>query len=370
MKRIVVILTALATVAGCGMDGNAKAALTLNKNDNTSYAVDPGTALAVAANGLSAAASLKQLFGGTNPAETSRRLAAIQQQNTQMMAMLVQALSMLEQLGVTVGREVREQGTREIDTHLRADLQLFYENWQTELRNPSAARESERAYRGLLPDIRTVSRRLADTETYGFGFFQTVGHGMLTETWLSGRLRESRQRRQEAAQTYMRYFERVLDTNVQGSVGSQLKANRDQAARMKAVLDAADASLTQQRSWVSDSRVSEGRCTTAYRTTTAISGDQRSGYEVSQNRVQIGRRNCEPADVRSDRGGGRAGLILLLWGPDPVDNGDSSPGGRVSYWNEVRRIHQVATANAEILTKTADTARSYLEAARAIASGM
>jgi len=317
--------------------------------------VDPVTAAAAANQALDVAVKLKSLFGGKKKDETAKRLAEIQRQNAQIISMMKQALAILENLGVTINKALLERSSAELNTNLRAQLQLVYENWQTELQDPRTARASIMAYRGLIEDIRSVTRNFVDDQTYGFAYFQNIGEGMLAEIWLSNRLNEKPARRAELAKPYIAYFERVNNAEVPGSIGAQLKRASDVLARTNGVLDEADRSVASRYSTTTTSSTQQGICFYEYETVHRVVGDRSSGYSVVSKKRQT-KRECEGGPQHVPKSAATA--------QEPKDRGDMSAKGRAAYWNDIRVANVKAREEQEALQKYSQAAATYLEAAR------
>lgn len=317
--------------------------------------VDPITALAAADQALDFAVKLKSLFGGKEKDETAKRLADIQRQNAQIISMMKRALAVLENLGVTINRALLERSSAELNTNLRAHLQLVYENWQTELQDRSAARASVVAYKGLIEDIRSITRNFVDDQTYGFAYFQNVGEGMLAEIWLSNRLGEKPARRAELAVPYMAYFERVNDAEVPGSISAQLRRASALQKRTSTILDQADSTIASGYSTKTTSNKQQGICYYEYTTTHRVVGNRAKGYSVDSNTRET-KRECEGGPQHLPKSAPAA--------QEPSDRGDMSAKGRASYWNDVRIANAKAREEMEVLQKYGQAATTYLEAAR------
>lgn len=384
MRRTHVLCLALSTailVQGCKEEGQSKSpqpAPSKVAEKAAALATDPATVLAVANGGLDVAIKLKQLFGSgdSGDREIRQRLRAIQQQNAQIIARLNQVLEILNNLGVIVSQSVRAELVEQQRAVVGSNLQLFYETYGAELDDTSARARSiayQRYERDLLPALRPLIRQFAEnTDHYGFGAFETVGQGMLAETWMARRIREPLAFRKQAGATYATYFTRVLDPQIANSVGGQLAAKSAQRNRLKAILDGADARVRGGFSITRRERTGTrpcrgGRITITHNITYTVQGDQAAGYRL----VETARTGAREDNSQCTTGDGPTCPMCLdnALLPDPVDNGDMTPQGRVAYWNAVRKHHVEVAHEVTALEAFARTAQTYLEVAQQVARG-
>lgn len=334
------------------------------------FMADPGTALAVAGAVLDVAVKLKSLFGRSDDGrETRRQLAVIQAQNAEIINRLGQVLDILNNLGVIVQRSVREELLTHIRTTLGSNFQLYYETRAAEMEDPRSRSTAYQRYeRDILPAIRPLARQIANREVYGFAHFNAVGHSMFIETWIARRLREPVAFRKQSGQFYKAYFGQVLDPTIAGSVGQRLAASIAQRDRLSTILDQADAVVASGRTWTATEVTRRTRCrggerTTLIDVTRVVRGDRTAGYSV----VEVSRGNQRNEDT-CDYDGPRCRQCLALTDlSDPVDTGDQSAAGRADYWNAVRQVHSQVAGDVEVLSKTAETAKVYLEQADQLA---
>lgn len=356
---------------------------TLPSGENAStkaLAVDPVTAVSA---GLSIASSLKSLFGKDsdqrNLKEIKAKLNEISAQNSQILARLGEITSILKNLGAIVRENVRLETIFEKQARLSGESAQLYETWLAEIDDRRARRQAEQRYRNdILPDVRDVTSQLMD-EGYGYSAYDTVGHGMLMEFWMSRRLGERASLRQSKASSYIAYFDRALDPAIAGSPGKLLADAQAQQARLKAILDAADKRIGSEGWEVKEREYqtskTRGRETKFKRIAVfaKVTGDQASGYALSRREVVV-REWVEYDDWDGPRcpacmnietpSGSEKGLS-----PDPVAGADT-PAARAPYWNDVRAVMRQAQDEIATWSKVGEAIRIYSNEARAVrASG-
>lgn len=336
-------------------------------NPNLIIVQDPATALAVAGAGLDVAIKLKQLFGKNSKGGDTKLLADIQRQNAQIIRMLGEVLIILGNLGVTIRAGVRDELLNHIKETLKVAFGQFYDTWEAELKNPGDSIVRVQAtdkYKRFHNTIADIGRQVASTESYGYAHFQTVGHAMLVEMWISHRVEEARAFRLEAAETYATYFETVLNPKEVGSVAAQLVAAQTQVARMDTILVNADnnAAGYPKSEVVGQKTKQKGRTISYYDIVRTMAGDRISGYSYNDTSVLTKTERDRPEHPFLSN------QEALSQRTDPSDTGSKSIAGRVKYLNSVRAVYLAAKSEAEALEKSKDTASLYLDIAREISS--
>lgn len=330
-------------------------------------AVDPVTAAEVT---FSIAASLNDLFGKKGEQEaTKKRLKEIIAQNRQILKTLNEIVGVLNNLGVTIRENVRLETIYNLQaTHSGLSDQVM-EAWLAELEDSRAARQAATRYQQqLLPGVRNVTHQLLD-EGYGYAAYDTVGQGMLMEFWMSRRVGERAAFRQQAADTYRRYFDRALDPALAATPAHELADATAKQARLQQVLAAADAQIGAtgyarvmgRRNAVENERNSgQDYDEVSYDIVDTVTKASDGSYVVTTSRRETSRRHVH------DRGGGPCGrCVKLMAPPDPVDNGNSAPAGRAAYWNAVRADLAQTNAKVAALTKAKQTLEMYRQQALA-----
>ncbi|WP_067489834.1 hypothetical protein [Erythrobacter sp. CCH5-A1] len=345
-------------------------------------AVDPLTAVSA---GLSIASSLKSLFGKDSNQrdlkEIKRKLNEISAQNSQILQRLGEIMSILQNLGAIIRENVRLETIYEKQARLSGESSQLYETWLAEIDDRRARRQAENRYRNdILPDVRDVTSQLMD-EGYGYSAYDTVGHGMLMEFWMSRRLGERASLRRTKAGTFLEYFDRALNPAVAGSLGKLLAEAKAQQARLKAVLDAADQRIGADGWEVAEREYqtsrSSGRRTTykKIRVLVKASGNQTDGYVLSRREVVLREwveveppertgpcPACKNIEAASESTGNKS------LPPDPIAGADN-PVARVSYWNAVRSTLAQADNEVVLWSKTSEVIRIYRAEAKAVAAG-
>jgi hypothetical protein len=350
--------------------------------------VPPVTAVAA---GLSIASSLKSLFGHDSDRRDlkaiRKKLDEISSQNLEIQNTLNQIVAILSNLGLTVRQNVRLESIFEKQAALVGESRQLYDTWLAEIDDRRAERQAlERYRRDILPDVRDITGQLMD-KGYGYSAYDTVGHGMLLDMWMSRRLSERPSLRRSYAQTYLDYFDRALSSNTPDSPGQKLAEAQAQAARMKAVLDAADAQIgqgweVQVRSYqtsTSSGNSKYGRViiTKYIAVFEKITGNQDDGYVLSK-REDVIKTETTNANEPSERSGTcpkcreieantqRRSLETKALNPDPADPAANTPAARAPYWNTVRSTLQKAQEDSNLWQAVTKTIELYREEARVI----
>lgn len=355
-----------------GSSTYASALIPKVSNTNLIVFTDPATVLAVVGAGLEVAKKLKELFGKNSTGGNTRLLAEIHSQNAQIITMLGQVLVILDNLGVTIRAGVRDELLNHIKVTLSVNFQRFYETWQAELASPAARRQAPARYKEIQDISANLGRHFASHEAYGYAHFQTVGHAMLVEMWISHRLKEAKEFRRQAAKTYATYFEAVLNPDEIGSISAQLVAAQAQVARMDKILADADEFISKKPTWILPRRKISGdrmNWVTAEIERT-ITGNRTSGYLPKDRYINRRSEHERPAGGGPGGGGGigKKKDDLASLEPDPVDTGDKSALGRIKYWNSVRTVYLKAVGEVQALEKSKETANIYKNIAQEIIS--
>lgn len=340
--------------------------------------VDPLTATSA---GLSIASSLKSLFGSNGERDLKKirkQLGELAQQNRQILKTLADIVTILNSMGVTIRENVRLETIFNLEAAISGQGDQLYETWMAEIDDRRAQRQAINRYRDhILPRMRDLTHELMN-EGYGYSAFDSVGHGMLMEFWMSRRVGERAAFRRQAGTTYLAYFDRALDPTLAGTPGHALAEAVAQRDRMKSVLDAADAQIRAGFSTSRDYDTFEqsGRRITErkIRETLSAAGDQSAGYKtVTTTSVIRERTYNEPSETSGTcprclqldnaiKDAGAKNMKSLQ--PDPRDPGTNTPVAKVNYWNAVRRTFQSASKEAEALGKSNETLRIYQSEAR------
>jgi hypothetical protein len=369
-RRLFLALGSTAAASPFFLSGNSTYASGLTSiplSNNLMFIQDPATTIAVIKGGLDVAIKLKELFGKKSGGANAKLLANIQKQNAQIIKMLGEVLVILGNLGVTIRAGVRDELLNDIKVTLKVAFERFYDTWEVELNNPDDARIRDRAteqYKTFYNTIADLGRKIATTESYGYAHFHTVGHAMLVEMWISQRLGEARDFRQQAARSYAKYFETVLNPTEAGSVAGQLIAAQEQVARMDKILVDADKTLEGYPADTVAKRkvVGQKGLTTYYADIVRyLAGDREKGYSYRDVRIK----EWSEREPSSRHFISTQDAIKLRTDPTIANN---TVPGRVNYLNSVRTVYLAAKSEADALEKSKDTANIYLDAAREIIS--
>lgn len=351
--------------------------------------IDPLTATSA---GLSIASSLKSLFssnsGERDLKKIRKQLGEIQQQNRQILTTLGEIVTILNNLGVTIRENVRLEQVFNLEASISGQGDQLYETWIAELDDRRAQRQAADRYRShILPEVRNLTHELMN-EGYGYSAFDSVGHGMLMELWMSRRTGERASFRQQAGGTYAAYFDRALNSATPGTPGYALAQAVAQRDRMKAILDSADsriaAGYSMNRDYDARPHTSGDGRTTTYRRmreTKSAKGNQNDGYTLSVTTTVLSQRvEREPPDrphcgmcIQLDNANkaadlAKAGSATKSLAPDPTPT-NGTPEAMVNYWNAVRATLQQSSKEAEALGKTNETLRIFQAEARLAQQG-
>lgn len=331
--------------------------------------VDPVTAVKVTAALFTIATGIKDLFFDKSSRDIKRRLNQLRAQNSEIIRLLGEVLSVLNGLGVVVQRAVREEFQSKTLRDLNTAFVGVIQNRLAETEDATYASEAEAEYRLLLWSIRSLSGDLARYQDFGFGLFDWVGHGMMLELWLYERLGTHFARVRQAANGFVEYFDAVLDPTLENSLGAQLAKARARRDRFDELLMEADALAAQLAGVIVKRRVQtgkKGRITYYADVQQTLTGSRAAGYSYRQEYVNPTSVEAPSpgGNVSSDRGGSQGGINKNKLVPDPVDNGDRTPAGRASYFNAVRAAYAGLMQEMPALENAARSAQLYLDAAR------
>lgn len=381
MKRrsLVLLACSVAIVSGCDQRADAPAKEKVKENEfrgkaaiaSSNFMVEPISAAAAA---FSIANSLKGLFssGRNGDIDAIRgQLDRISAQNDQILRTLNQIAEVLDNLGVTVRQNVRLENIFEKQAALSGEFRDTYATWKAEINDPRARREATRIYtEDILGDVKNLADALIHPD-YGYAAFDSVGGAMLNEMWISWRIRQAAEiRKQRASVSYLPYFDRALNPQLEATPARQLADAIAQRDRMKAILDEADRIVG--NGWTKRVRVwTERRNHTCrqdrvyeYALDETASGSQASGYSVASNQLQLRDYLSPSGETDCGKGGPRDFNFNLVRTDPPVPTADT-PSAKVPYWNSVLRTYREASANVTTLTKVNQTLRLYRDEAYA-----
>ncbi|UKE47062.1 hypothetical protein [Xanthomonas cerealis] len=323
--------------------------------------VDPVTAITITNGALDIAIKLKSLLGGgdDDSARILKELAIIRRQNEIIIKQLAAVLDILNNLGVIVRKAVRDEIVQLIKDRLSVALVRFYETYHVEVEHPELKEQATQKYAALRPTFADLGYLLATGRTYGYGHFHTVGLAMIVGDWLAMRLGDAPAFRRQALLTYIAYFEDALHPGEPGSIGAQLLSLRGQTDRLNTILDQADRKVADGFSRTFDQVKQERSKTYYYKVTEAAVGDRVKGYSVNRTETLV-----KTEFVGGQNAGGVGGGTHFM--PDPVDTGDNSLKGRVSYWNAVSTALAVSQNDIRVLEAAKGACEFYIEHARTI----
>lgn len=331
--------------------------------DQNALTADPVT---VVAKGLTIASKLKSIFGKSSDGDIKATLEEISAQNSQILANLGEIMSILNNLGATIRQNVRMETIFGLQSRLSGEAAQLYQTRLAALNDRRARPQAIERYRNdILPDVRDITSQLMD-EGFGYSAYDTVGHGMLMEFWMSRTLNERASIRQTAAAGYAAYFDRAMNPKLDGTPGKLLADAEAQRERLKPVLDAADKRLgtvgweAAERDYYDYAYGGGGTTVSTIRVFAKVTGNQVEGYSLVRREQTISSRFYPDCTI-----GTCLANLNVSRTPDP-EPAANTPAAMANYWNAVRRTLAEAEKDVVIWTKVREAIQVYANEAKSV----
>jgi hypothetical protein len=265
---------------------------------------------------VSVTGSILGFFGDKKMQRTQDQILAelqvIRDQNNQVLAKLDDIMQALDKLPGVLRQVVREELKKENLTikaaALNSHMVRFLELRGAELVDPAVLKKSADEFRGVLSGMKTLSRELMSTNTYGFTCFPIIGRAMLVEFWASRSFNEPAALRQQAGMAYLEYFNAALSPDVEGSIQQYFLSIANLSYKIRGSLIDADRKLQNSNSSIVETGVvlSDQDCIRQLADVMhIIEGDRSRGYKLHIQHVNHRQeRSCPLANDPSDRTNG------------------------------------------------------------------